>query len=103
MILKIAIADTNEEYVKRILSVLEEYEDLNLSVFTDENTLEQALMSQKFDVLLLMPVRMTDMRTAEKGSFRFCCWMKRKVSHHNFKRLRKSVNTSGSAKFISRY
>ena len=25
MILKIAIADTNEEYVKRILSVLEEY------------------------------------------------------------------------------
>lgn len=66
MILKIAIADTNEEYVKRILSVLEEYEDLNLSVFTDENTLEQALMSQKFDVLLLMPVRMTDMRTAEK-------------------------------------
>ena len=52
MILKIAIADTNEEYVKRILSVLEEYEDLNLSVFTDENTLEQALMSQKFDVLL---------------------------------------------------
>ena len=38
MILKIAIADTNEEYVKRILSVLEEYEDLNLSVFTDENT-----------------------------------------------------------------
>ena len=39
MILKIAIADTNEEYVKRILSVLEEYEDLNLSVFTDENTL----------------------------------------------------------------
>ena len=52
MILKIAIADTNEEYVKRILSVLEEYEELNLSVFTDENTLEQALMSQKFDVLL---------------------------------------------------
>ena len=94
MILKIAIADTNEEYVKRILSVLEEYEDLNLSVFTDENTLEQALMS---------PVCMMDMRTAEKGSFRFCCWMKRKVSHHNFKRLRKSVNTSGSAKFISRY
>lgn len=52
MILKIAIADSNEEYVSRILSVLEEYEDLNLSVFTDENTLEQALMSQKFDVLL---------------------------------------------------
>lgn len=52
MILKIAIADTNEEYVNRILSVLEEYEDLNLSVFTDRNALEQALMSQKFDVLL---------------------------------------------------
>lgn len=103
MILKIAIADTNEEYVKRILSVLEEYEDLNLSVFTDENTLEQALMSQKFDVLLFDASAYDGHADGGKGSFRFCCWMKRKVSHHNFKRLRKSVNTSGSAKFISRY
>ena len=52
MVLKIAIADKNEEYVERLLGVLEEYEELNISVFTDETALEQALMSQKFDVLL---------------------------------------------------
>lgn len=52
MVLKIAIADKNEEYVERLLGVLEEYEELNISVFTDETALEQALMSRTFDVLL---------------------------------------------------
>lgn len=52
MILNIAIADENSEYIRRILDVLEGYEDLDISVFTDEDSLEEALKNRKFDVLL---------------------------------------------------
>lgn len=55
MILKIAIADANTDYVERILSVLEGYDNLNLSVYTDRVSLEQALASRQFDVLLFDP------------------------------------------------
>lgn len=40
MILKIAIADKNSEYIRRILNVLETYGDIDVSVFTDEKSLE---------------------------------------------------------------
>lgn len=52
MILKIAIADANTEYVERMLGVLEGYVDLNLSVYTDKPALKQALANVQFDVLL---------------------------------------------------
>ena len=52
MILKIAIADKNSEYIRRILNVLETYGDIDVSVFTDEKSLEGALDNRKFDVLL---------------------------------------------------
>lgn len=52
MVLNIAIADKNEEYIERITSVLEGYEGMNLSVFTEENSLEEALTSREFDILL---------------------------------------------------
>lgn len=55
MIIKIAIADSNEEYVERLLNVLSGYDDLNLSVYTERYALEQALASKKFDVLLFDP------------------------------------------------
>jgi len=52
MLLRIAVADENEEYLDRLVSVLEEYKDLNLSVYTDKNSLETALVSRTFDILL---------------------------------------------------
>jgi cellulose biosynthesis protein BcsQ len=55
MILKIGIADANVEYVERMLSVLEGYDNLNLSVYTSRAALEQALTSRQFDVLLFDP------------------------------------------------
>lgn len=55
MIIKMAIADNNDEYIERLLNVLEGYEDLNLSVYTDRSALEQALASKHFDVFLFDP------------------------------------------------
>lgn len=52
MIIKMAIADTNEEYLERLLNVFEEYEELNLSVYTEKYALEMALASKKFDIVL---------------------------------------------------
>lgn len=55
MIIRIAIADSNEDYLNRLLAVLEEYDEVNLSVYTDRHSLETALASRQFDVLLFNP------------------------------------------------
>ena len=52
MIIKMAIADSNEEYLQRLLNVFEEYEELNLSIYTEKYALESALASKKFDIVL---------------------------------------------------
>lgn len=52
MLVRIAVADKNEEYLERLVDVLEEYKDLNLSVYTDRGSLETALTSRTFDILL---------------------------------------------------
>lgn len=52
MLVRIAVADENEEYLNRLVSVLEEYKDLTLSVYTDRSSLETALVSRTFDILL---------------------------------------------------
>lgn len=52
MMIKMAIADTNEEYLQRLLNVFEENEELNLSIYTDKYALENALISKKFDIIL---------------------------------------------------
>lgn len=52
MIIKIAIADKNVEYVERMINVLEGYEDIKLSAYTEKNALKQALESRSFDILL---------------------------------------------------
>lgn len=52
MLVRIAVADGNEEYLNRLVSVLEEYTDLTLSVYTDRSSLETALVSRTFDILL---------------------------------------------------
>lgn len=52
MMVRIAVADENGEYLKRLVHVLEEYKDLSLSVYTDKSSLETALVSRTFDILL---------------------------------------------------
>lgn len=52
MILKLAIAAEDQSYVQRLMNVLEEYNNLSLSVFTDKESLERVIGSKKFDVLL---------------------------------------------------
>lgn len=52
MNIRLAIADSNGEYLKRLLNVLEEYKDLSFSVYTDKKSLEKALLERSFDVLL---------------------------------------------------
>lgn len=52
MHIKIAIADKNLEYANRMLNVMEGYEGVSISVYTDEKALEQALVSKQIDVLL---------------------------------------------------
>lgn len=55
MNISIAIADKNEIYLERLVEVLQEYEDLSISIFTDTEILEKTLQSKKFDVLLFDP------------------------------------------------
>ena len=55
MIIKVAIADTNQNYLERLMAGLEKYEDLNLSVYTDGDSLKQAFQERKYDVLLFSP------------------------------------------------
>ncbi len=55
MILKLAVAAADQSYVQRLMVVLEEYDNLSLAVFTDKESMELALDSKKFDVLLFDP------------------------------------------------
>ena len=55
MIINMAVADDNEAYLERLVGVLETYDDLSLSVYTDKSSLETALLSRQFDVLLFSP------------------------------------------------
>lgn len=52
MIIKIAIADNHEEYVKRLVRGLEKKKELNLFVYDNKEALEMALHTKKFDILL---------------------------------------------------
>lgn len=52
MQIRIAVADKNKEYLDRLISVLEEYTDLTLSMYTDATSLETALVNKTFDILL---------------------------------------------------
>ena len=52
MNIRLAIADSNEEYLNRLINVLEEYDNLSFSVYTDKKSLEKALLEKNFDVIL---------------------------------------------------
>lgn len=53
--IRLAIADNNIDYVQRMMSVLEKHDDVNISVYTDKNAFEAALMKKKFDFILFSP------------------------------------------------
>lgn len=55
MNISIAIADTNREYLKRLAEVLQEYNELTVSVFSSEEKLEMALENSRFDIVLFDP------------------------------------------------
>ncbi len=55
MIISIAIADKNRAYVDRMSEVLQQYDDLTISVFTNAERLENALTNNKYDILLFDP------------------------------------------------
>lgn len=52
MLIRLAIADSDQEYLARLSNVMGEYEDVSLSIYTDRRSLEEALQSKRFDVLL---------------------------------------------------
>ncbi len=52
MQIKLAIAESNKEYVSRLVSALEEHSSLALSVFTDSESFVNEAIKYKFDVLL---------------------------------------------------
>lgn len=55
MNISVAIADTNREYLKRLVEVLQEHEELSVSVFTSAEKLVQALETSRFDIVLFDP------------------------------------------------
>ncbi|MBQ7766819.1 MAG: AAA family ATPase [Lachnospiraceae bacterium] len=55
MNISIAIVDKDKDYVARLVEVLQEYEDLNVSVFTNVDLLEETLLTKKIDVVLFDP------------------------------------------------
>lgn len=74
MLVRIAIADKNEEYLERLVSVLEEYKDLNLSVYTDRSSLETALTSRTFDILLFEPELYDGQTALKKDTLAVMLW-----------------------------
>lgn len=65
MKIKIAVADTDNEYVLRLLSALEMEDNLSLSMFSDKNAFVSAMASQKFDIVIADPSMLED-----AGSFK---------------------------------
>lgn len=55
MNINIAIADSNETYLKRLMDVLDAEKSLTISIFTDEEGLIKALEDRDYDVLLFDP------------------------------------------------
>lgn len=55
MIIRIACADTNTEYLERLIDVLEDSAELHLSMYSDAAILRENAYLGRFDVLLLDP------------------------------------------------
>lgn len=53
--IKIALADSDLDYIGRLETVLNNYKELAISIYSEKKALENALASKKFDVLLFDP------------------------------------------------
>lgn len=52
MNIRLAIADSNMEYLTRLSDGLEEYKDLSFSVYSEKESLKNALREKRFDIFL---------------------------------------------------
>ena len=52
MLLRVAVADTDQNYIKKLAAGFMDYLDIHLSVYTDSVSLNRALQEKKTDVLL---------------------------------------------------
>lgn len=68
MLIKIAIADDDNEYAKRLMYGLEKYNNLNISLYTEAKSLEKALQTKKFDILLFSPHAFTGQISTPKNT-----------------------------------
>lgn len=67
MVIRIAVADKNKEYLDRLMRGLEEYEELSLSFYTESESLKQALRTKRFDIVLCdLSVYGTQLNISEK-------------------------------------
>lgn len=55
MIISIAVADSNREYVERLAEVLQQNGELNISIFTSAEKLLSAVERERYDVVLFDP------------------------------------------------
>lgn len=55
MNIKIAILDSDINYLERLSGVLQQYDELSVSVFTKKDTLEQAMEQNSFQIVLFHP------------------------------------------------
>lgn len=55
MLIKMAIADENTEYIERLMNGLEKHNELTIAVYTEKRSLENALATKKIDILLFSP------------------------------------------------
>ena len=55
MVISIAIADKNFEYINRMSDLLQKYNDLSVSLFTSGEKLSAAIESSRFDIVLFDP------------------------------------------------
>lgn len=55
MMIRMAIADSNSIYIERLANGLEVYDEIHLSVYTEQKSLKNGLQTKQFDVLLFDP------------------------------------------------
>lgn len=61
MIVKIAIASEDREYLRRLVNVIEKDTDFNITVYSDKDSLSEAIRNRKFDVFMFTQDIIADM------------------------------------------
>ncbi len=74
MNISIAIADSNKEYVERLLEVLQQYDELTIHVYTNWQKLQTAMVGGRFDVVLFDPDISDERMTFSKVRLPVCLY-----------------------------